>query len=129
MANSYIDLPADLQALNVDGRYDHIIKRAKNFGYHDFKFDCIPDHPEYGDCLCPKAQLVDDLSVFPELAAIRKEVMHGKYDDNCDEVDELRTRAMLLSENAPDQLFIKILGQDPPTREERENFKKQTKLN
>jgi hypothetical protein len=129
MGSSHIDLPLALEPFNKNGRLNHIIERAKNYGYHDFKFDCVPDHPEYADCNTPKIQLVKDLSRFPELDAIRKDVINGKYDDTSDETDKARMRAILLSEHASDNVFVSILGQDAPTKEEREKFKLQSKLN
>lgn len=67
--------------------YQHIIERASLNGYHDFKYDRIPGHPEYGDCTCPKEQLISDLSAFDELADIVQEVIDGRYDEAPDEED------------------------------------------
>lgn len=52
------DLVKVLRERNSKGKYDAIIIRAANNGYHDFKFTDIPGHPEYADCNCPKMKLV-----------------------------------------------------------------------
>src|SRR5690242_19654469 len=87
---------------DVEKKYSAIIERAANNGYHDFKFDVVPGHPEYGDCACPKMKLVEDLSAFPELEDIRHDVINGEYDDEGDVEDGERIRQDLLRENAPD---------------------------
>lgn len=99
-------------------KYKAIIERAANNGYHDHKFDKIPGHPEYGDTLCPKVQLVDDLSKFPELEPIRKDVMNGKYDEEADAQDVEEMRGWLIADNAPDKMF-KQMGFKVPTEAER----------
>lgn len=99
-------------------KYHRIIIRAANNGYHDHKFSKIPNHPEYGDCVCPKVQLVHDLSKFPELNDIRQEVIDGKYDEPADEQDQEEMRGWLLKDNAPDVMFTE-LGLKLPTEAER----------
>ena len=84
--SSMIDLPMVLETLNREGKYDHMINRAKEGGYHDFKFIELP---AYNDCICPKMELVDDLSEFPELSELRSAVIHGEYDDEADEEDKV----------------------------------------
>jgi hypothetical protein len=99
-------------------KYHRIIVRAANNGYHDHKFDKVPNHPEYGECMCPKVQLVSDLSKFPELEDIRKEVMNGKYDETADAQDQDEMRGWLISDGAPDSLFVEM-GFKLPTEAER----------
>lgn len=70
---------------NTEGKYNDIIFRAKNNGYHDFKFD-----EDVYDCVCPKIDLVADLSVFPELNDVRADVIDGAYDESPDEDDKKR---------------------------------------
>jgi hypothetical protein len=82
--SSNVDLPAELAARNIDGKYDKLIERAKNNWYHDFK---NPDHVPDG-----KMQLIDDLSRFPELNDIRMAVMDGDYDDSPDAADKADMR-------------------------------------
>jgi hypothetical protein len=127
--NSYQDLPKRLEELNAGDKYKAIIERAKNLGYHDYKFDRVPDHPEYSECDCPKIKLVEDLAQFPELQELCADVMNGMYDDKPDASDEMHIRNMLLSDDAPDFMFKSILGQDPPTEEERQIFKNSSKNN
>ena len=100
-------------------RYMKIINRALLNGYHDFKFENVPGHPEFGDCICPKMQLVEDLGAFPELAQLQQDVIAGVYDDPPDEVDDITTRNMLLNDRADDFLF-KMLGFEIPSLAERE---------
>jgi len=99
-------------------KYRVIIERAANNGYHDHKFDKVPGHPEYGQCICPKVQLVTDLSKFPELDDIKQDVMNGKYDEPADAQDQEEMRGCLIEDNAPDGMF-KELGLKPPTQAER----------
>jgi len=73
-------------------KYKKIIERAALNGYHDHKFDKIPGHPEFGECVCPKMQLVQDLMQFPELKDIREDVISGKYDDRADTEDQQEMR-------------------------------------
>lgn len=100
-------------------KYKSIIERASLNAYHDFKFDQIPGHPEYGDTICPKIQLVEDLSRFPELNDIRKAVMDGEYDDAPDEVDDFSMRLVLIEQGTPDAIF-QLLGFKVPSVDERE---------
>lgn len=99
-------------------KYKAIIERAELNGYHDFKFDKIPGHPEYGDIACPKVQLVHDLGQFPELADIRNQVMSGDFDEKPDAQDNLDLRLELLNDNSSDAMF-KMMGLEPPTYAER----------
>lgn len=103
-------------------KYKAIIERAANNGYHDFKFDSIPGHPEYAEDICPKIRLVDDLSAFPELNDIRELAMNGEWDDVGDEEDALVMRGWLMDENSPDAMF-KLLGFNPPSSKERRQWK------
>lgn len=99
-------------------KYKAIIERAAANGYHDFKYDKVPDHPEYDDCICPKSKLVDDLSEFPELSDLRKRVIHGEFDDDPDEIDHLEVRNILFDEQADDFIF-NAFGFEVPTGEDR----------
>jgi len=109
-------------------KYKAIIDRAANNGYHDHKFDKIPGHPEYGDIVCPKIQLVNDLARFPELSDIRTAVMNGDYDEPADAEDQEEMRGWLMEDNSPDGMF-KALGFRIPTKEERELYRKQKEQN
>lgn len=122
-----IDLAEILSKRNPE-KYKSIIERAALNGYHDHKFDKIPGHSEYGECVCPKIQLVDDLSTFPELNDIRQEVMDGKYDEPADETDQEEMRGWLLDDNSTDVMF-KTLGFKVPTKEEREQWHNKKILN
>jgi len=106
-------------------KYSAIIHRAALNGYHDFKFDSIPGHPEYGETVCPKLQLIEDLSAFPELEDICNNVIDGDYDESPDAEDEVYIRTMLMNENADDFLF-KMLGLPIPTAKEWIDFKTKT---
>lgn len=110
---------AEILALRDKDKYANIINRAAVNGYHDFKFDSIPGHPEYAECNCPKMQLVDDLSKYPELSDVRNDVMNGVYDESADETDAHTMRLGLLDENTGDSLFS-TLGLKVPTKEERQ---------
>jgi len=107
-----VDLVKELTELNVNGKYNAIINRAKNNGYHDFKFEDVPNHPEYGDCICPKAQLVEDLSKFPELNQIRDAVINGQFDESPDEPDKDIMRGWLKNDGESGERMIKVLGLD-----------------
>lgn len=109
-------------------KYKQIIQRAGLEGYHDHKFSKVPGHPEYGECVCPKMQLVADLQKFPELEDIRQEVMNGKYDEPADGEDQQEMRGWLMDDNSPDGMFT-MLGFEIPTKEEREQRKKGKMLN
>ncbi len=111
------DIAPILKERNAE-RYNAIIVRAANNGYHDFKFDRIPSHPEYGDCMCPKIQLVDDLSQYPELNDIRNDVIAGKYDETPDDQDGQHIRQDLINDGAADE-FFKMMNLEPPTAAER----------
>jgi len=113
-----IDIAQILRDRRGGEKYRAIIDRAANNGYHDHKFDKVPGHPEYGECTCPKVQLVQDLSKFPELEDIRKDVMSGKYDEEADEQDQEEMRGWLIQDNAPDVMFTE-LGFKLPTEAER----------
>ncbi len=113
-----IDIAKILHDRRGGEKYRAIIDRAANNGYHDHKFTKIPGHPEYGECLCPKVQLVNDLSRFPELADIKKVVMDGKYDEAADDQDLEEMRGWLIVDQSPDEMFTN-LGLQPPTPAER----------
>lgn len=104
------DLVNELTAINVNGRYDKIIERAKNNGYHDFKFDQNPDHPEYANCACPITQLVADLSFFPELKDLRQRVIQGEFDETPDEADKQMMRNWLKEDGEEGDALAKIIG-------------------
>lgn len=107
-----------LKAKPNSEKYSAIIERAANNGYHDHKFDSIPGHPEYADCICPKIKLMEDLARFPELSDIRQEVIDGKYDEPADEQDKEEMRGWLIADGSPDAMF-QALGLKPPTEAER----------
>lgn len=109
-------------------KYKAIIERAALNGYHDHKFSKVPGHPEYGECNCPKVQLVTDLSAFPELYDIYREVVEGKYDEPADAEDQEEMRGWLMDDNSPDSVF-EMLGFKVPTKEEKEQRKKSKILN
>lgn len=109
-------------------KYKVIIERASNNGYHDHKFDKIPNHPEYGECACPKMQLVHDLGAYPELLTIRQEVMNGVYDEPADKEDQAEMRGWLIDDNSPDGIFT-ALGFEVPTELERKQHKEKSKMN
>jgi hypothetical protein len=102
-----IDLVNALTKRNVDGKYDKIIERAKDNGYHDFKFE---QSGKYPDCICPKVELVEDLSVFPELEDVRSDVMNGVYDESPDEQDKEVMRGWLKEDGDKGDAMAKVLG-------------------
>jgi hypothetical protein len=112
------DLVKVLTERNTNGKYNAIITRAANNGYHCFKFDQIPGHPEYGNCNEPKTQLVKDLKKFPELQDVMRDVINGMYDEPADAQDEQMMRGWLIKDNSPDKMF-ELLGLQPPTEAER----------
>lgn len=79
-----VELVQELTERNTEGKYDKIIERAKDCGYHDFKMD----DDKYEDSIGPKIDLVNDLSKFPELEDIRQGVINGVYDESPDEEDK-----------------------------------------
>lgn len=120
---------AEILSLRDKDKYATIIERASLYGYHDFKFCSIPNHPEYADCICPKMQLASDLSQYPELNDVRNDVINGVYDDEgADETDLHEMRLGLLDDNCGDSLF-QALGLTIPTAEEREQHHKKKHLN
>lgn len=121
------DLAGILSARDAE-KYKAIIERAANNGYHDHKFDNIPGHPEYGETVCPKMQLAEDLAAFPELNDIRTRVINGEFDDPADAEDAAEMRLWLLDDNASDEMF-KQLGFEVPTYAERVTHKKKKTLN
>jgi hypothetical protein len=112
------DLADILGPRNTNGKYDAIIDRAKNNGYHDHKFMKILDHPEYGECMCPKVQLITDLANFPELNDISARVMAGEFDEQADDDDIAEMRNWLICDGAGDSLFQQM-GFQKPTKQER----------
>ena len=111
MTNSQ-KIAVELTALNPD-KYNQIIERASLNGYHDFKFDSIPGHAEYGDCTCPKSQLFQDLMFYPELGRLAERVLQGEFDDIPDKEDNLMTSLVLLNDGAPEVMF-EMLGLNKP---------------
>ena len=103
------ELAEILKKMNAD-KYKHIIDRAANNGYHDFKFDQIKGHPEYGDCICPKIQLMHDLLEHPELSEIVKDVIDGVYDEAADEEDKAMMKGWLSVDGEKGQRVTKIVG-------------------
>ncbi len=97
------ELIEELTTINVNGRYDRIIAEAKDNQYHDYK------NTKY---TCGKVQLVSDLSEFPELKFIEKEVMDGIYDESPDEQDKEMMRKDLIEDIGEEQAkkMFKILG-------------------
>lgn len=83
MGTTNKELVEILQERNHEGKYDRIINRAKENGYHDFKFD----EDKYPDCICPKIDLVADLMKFPELLDVRQSVIDGDFDESPDQED------------------------------------------
>lgn len=77
-----VELVQELTERNIEGKYDKIIERAKENGYHDFKMD-----DEKYDSICGKMDLVSHLSIFPELEDIRQGVINGDYDESPDSDD------------------------------------------
>ena len=120
--NTNLDLVLVLKRRNNNGKYDALIERAANFGYHCFKYDSIEEHPEYGECLCPKMQLSEDLLLFPELEDVRNDVMNGVYDEHADEDDIKMIQGWLIEDHATDK-FFEVFGIPVPTYEERKNHK------
>ena len=112
------DLVKVLRDRNSKGKYDAIIIRAANNGYHDHKFAKVHGHPEYAECHCPKMQLVTDLGKFPELKDICQQVIDGVYDEPADASDQEEMRGWLIADNASDKMF-ETLGLKPPTPAER----------
>jgi hypothetical protein len=109
-------------------KYRAIIERAALQGFHDHKFDSIPGHPEYAECMCPKMELVNQLAAYPELSDIRQQVMDGVYDEPADKEDQAEMRGWLIDDNSPDGMFT-ALGFEIPTKEERELWKQKSKMN
>lgn len=102
--SSNVHLAEELILRNTGNRYDALIERARNNGYHDHKFDMVEGHPEYADCICPKVQLVEDLTPFPELNDLRTRVMNGEFDDPADEADKERMRSDLKKDGSYEAL-------------------------
>ena len=94
-----IDLVAELEAKNIDGKYDEIIENAKNNLYHDFK----------SNATMPKILLIQELGRHPELNSIKQNVMGGMYDEPMDKEDKA---SMLkdLKEGGDDGRLAKALG-------------------
>lgn len=81
------ELVEELTRRNTKGEYDQLIKNALANRYHDYK---NPD-----DVICGKIDLVNELTHFPELSDIRKQVINGDYDEVADEDDKAAMRAEL----------------------------------
>lgn len=95
--STMVELPAELEALNTDHKYDAIISEAKAGEYHDFK---NKKH------ICGKVALVGELAQFPELSSIRTAVMNGDYDESPDEEDKARMREEF--KDSPE--LLKLIG-------------------
>ena len=78
------ELVAELEKRNADGRYDEMIRHAKENWYHDYK------NP--GQIICGKALLMEHLTPFPELQFIVDAVIAGEYDEEPDEEDKAMLR-------------------------------------
>ncbi len=107
MKTTNVELVEELSLRNTNRRYDSIIERAKNNGYHCFKFDT---NPKYSDCLCPKTELCEHLSAFPELDDIRSEVMNGNYDESPDADDKAMMRGWLSNDGDKGERLMDVLG-------------------
>lgn len=86
-----VELVEVLTERNTEGKYNKIIERAKERGYHDFKFDT---NPKYKDCIIPKMQLAQDMLEFPELEDVIDDVIDGIYDEMPDEEDKKKLREL-----------------------------------
>ncbi len=104
-----VDLADELEQRNVDGRYDYMIKRARGNGYHCFKHD---QNPEYADCICPKTELYEHLSKFPELDDIKAAVADGVYDESPDEQDKAIMREWFKEDGEDGKRLMKAIGLD-----------------
>jgi hypothetical protein len=78
------ELVAEMEAINVDGKLDKFIAKAKAYYYHDFK---QPEH-----VVCGKTDFVNESAGIPELADLRNRVMNGEFDENADEDDKADMR-------------------------------------
>lgn len=102
------DLVADLQKRNAGDKYNHIIKRAKQNMYHDFK---QPD----GIMIEPKSLLLQDLQPFPELMDIKENVITGVYDESPDYSDCMKMRNDIIEnsgENSPMLSMLQLTLED-----------------
>jgi hypothetical protein len=83
--STMIELVAELEKINSDGRFDQIIANAKSGRYHDYK---NPD-----DVVCGKMELLKDLTVWvPKTISIMQDVKDGVYDEEADEEDKAMLR-------------------------------------
>lgn len=73
-----IDLVKILHERNQNRRYDNLISLAAKNHYHCFK----------SEIAMPKTELINDLSVFPELSDISKMVKYGEFDESPDRNDK-----------------------------------------
>lgn len=71
MKRTDVELVAELEKRNLNGRYDEIINNAITGVYHDFK----------SDEAAPKILLVSHLSEFAELEDVTEDVQNGVYDE------------------------------------------------
>lgn len=85
-------------------KYKSIIERSLNNGYHCFKYDSVPGHPEYADCIGPKDQLMRDLLQYRELRKFCDKVLEGVYDDKPDEIDDLNLSLLMANEKSDGKL-------------------------
>jgi hypothetical protein len=78
-----VELVEVLQERNKDGKYDALIKRAKEGQYHDYKNT---------DTICGKMAFVQESLPFEELRDVREDIAAGKYDEEADASDKEEMR-------------------------------------
>lgn len=78
------ELVADLELVNVNGKFDKFVEQAKNNFYHDYK---QPDH-----IVCGKTLFVNETQGIPELKHLRDAIINGEYDEVADEEDKASMR-------------------------------------
>lgn len=76
-----IDLADDLEKLNGEGQYTWIIRKARDYQYHDVL------KPEI--TLDPKQRLLRDLYKYPELNRFREAVIKGDYNETQQQEDDV----------------------------------------
>jgi hypothetical protein len=94
-----VDLVKILHERNKNREYDALIVLAARNHYHDYK----------SEAAAPKMELINDLSIFPELKDVSERVMQGEFDESPDESDKDELRDWL--KNDPNGDILKdILG-------------------
>jgi L-2-hydroxyglutarate oxidase LhgO len=78
------ELVAEMEAINVDGKLDEFIRKAKLFFYHDYK--------QPGDIVCGKMLFATESYGVPELADLRERLINGEFDEEADEEDKADMR-------------------------------------